>query len=263
MRPRPSWLIRQSCLALERGELEIHYEPIIRLSDGTLAGANALLRWRHPVQGLLEPAAFTPALNSSPIAARIGHWVLAKACSQLKEWRCRASPDMRVCVGILEAQFRTGDLTTRVFECLKKEGLPPSALDLEIPESILLRFDPHALNSLTELRSSGVAISVGNYGTGSGSLELLKHAPISRLKIDPLFVAGMLKSKSDAAIIRTILYLGKNLGFNVTAKGVTSAEQCERLLRKGCEEAQGLYLGAALPPHGFESQQGIFAVGAN
>lgn len=228
--------------ALELGEWTLHYQPLVRLADGALAGAEAALRWNHPDHGLLRPQAFMPALQSSPLAARVGHWMLATACAQLAAWRL-AQPGLRLSVALLDAQFRAGDLAARVREALAREGLPAQSLELSVTETILLRQDQQTLATLAELRAHGVSIAMARYGTGRTSLDLVKRAPLDRLKIDASFVHGMHESTADAAIIRVILYLGRSLALAVTAEGVDTQAQAERLRRKGCEEAQGLWFG--------------------
>ncbi|WP_420224588.1 EAL domain-containing protein [Pigmentiphaga litoralis] len=237
--------------ALDQGEWTLHYQPIVRIADGGLVGAEAQLRWQHPRHGMLLPEVFMPALQSSPSAARIGHWMLQQACLQLAQWRKDLFPELRMSVNVLDAQFRTGDLSRHVRQCLSETGIPAHALELELTETILQRRDMQTVATLQDLRTLGAAIVFSNYGTGATSLDLLKRVPLSRLKIDPAFVQGMASSSADAAIVRVILYLGRSLELAVTAEGVDTEDQYARLRRKGCEEAQGAWVGEPLSAEAF------------
>lgn len=241
--------------ALSQQEWVLYYEPIVRVSDGALMGADAQLRWQHPTLGLLEPEVFSCALQTSAIAAQIGHWMLIEACNQLAVWR-QTLPGLRVRVAILDAQFRSGNLADQITAFLHEKNLPPSALELEITETILMREDTQTVATLAALHAAGVLIALTNYGTGQASLNLLKRAPLTRLKIDPTFVRGMFDSKADAAIIRAILYLARCLDMTVTAQGVDSQLQYERLLKKGCDEAQGMWVGLPTDASTFLPQNG-------
>lgn len=240
--------------AFEKEEFEVFYQPQIRLADETLIGAEALLRWRHPQQGLLLPSSFMPALESGLLAARVGDWILQRACAQAAQWRRNRMPDFRIGVNLFGAQFRTGDLAEKVRAILKQENLPPAALELEITENIILRHDDVMLEPLRELHKDGVGITFDDYGTGYASLSMLKRYPLTRLKIDKSFVQGIPTSSEDAAIVRAILHLGRSFGLGVIAEGVETAEQCARLRKKGCEEVQGFFFGKPLPAAEFEAR---------
>ncbi len=240
--------------AFDKEEFEVFYQPQIRLADGALVGAEALLRWRHPQQGLLLPGAFMPALETGLLAADVGDWILQKACAQTALWRKSAVPEFRIGVNLFGAQFRTGDLAERVRAVLAKEKLAPAALELEITENIILRHDEAMLGPLRELHKDGVGITFDDYGTGYASLSMLKRYPLTRLKIDRSFVQGICTSSEDAAIVRAILHLGRSFGLAVIAEGVETEEQCARLRKKGCEEAQGFLFGKPLPAADFEAR---------
>ena len=239
--------------ALQNGEFELHYQPQVDLQTGDLVGAEALLRWQHPEKGLLPYAAFMTALETSPLAGRIGTWVLTTACAQAVEWR-EAIPAFRIGVNVLGAQFRTGDLAQKVLACLAETGLPAGALELEIVERTILRQDDHQFVELSTLRDAGVSIAFDDYGTGNASLLTLKHFPLSRLKMDKSFVRGMLEDKADAAIIRVMLFLGRSLDIAVTADGVDTEAQRARLAQKGCEQAQGALFGLPMPASAFSQR---------
>lgn len=228
--------------ALANEEFELYYQPQIDLASGALIGAEALLRWQHPEKGVLTPAAFMSALETNPLAPRIGNWAIRTACLQAAAWRQRL-PALRISVNVFSAQFRTGTFAQTVQDCLAGSGLPAHALELEITERTILRGQDHILASLRELRALGLSIALDDYGTESTSLSTLKHFPLTRLKIDRSFVDGLLTSTTDAAIIRVILYLARSLGLAVTAEGVETQAQRDRLLKKGCKHAQGFFFG--------------------
>lgn len=240
--------------AFREQEFELYYQPQVRLSDGALVGAEALLRWNHPEKGLLGPGAFLPAIEAGLLATQIGDWIIRTACHQAALWRGAATPDFRMGINLFGAQFRAGDLADKVVEALDEFNLPPTALELEITENIILRHDEHMLRPLRKLHELGVGIAFDDYGTGYASLSMLKRYPLSRLKIDQTFVRAMLESPPDAAIVRAILYLGHSFGLEVIAEGVETEEQAARLRKKGCGTAQGFLFGRPMPADDFTQQ---------
>ena len=229
--------------AFERNEFEVFYQPQVRLADETMVGAEALLRWRHPRDGLLSPAAFMTALESRPLSAEVGRWVLRAACAQTAEWRRTTSVDFRIGVNLFGSQFHIGDLAADVRQVLEETALPGPALELEITENIFLRHDDSMLHPLRKIRRMGVGVAFDDYGTGYGSLSMLRRFPVTRLKIDKGFVNEMCQTPQDAAIVRSILFLGRTLGLEVIAEGVETLEQVERLRQKSCAEVQGFFFG--------------------
>jgi diguanylate cyclase (GGDEF)-like protein/PAS domain S-box-containing protein len=248
--------------AVERGEFVLHYQPQVRLSDGALTGAEALIRWQHPDHGLLPPSAFLEVLDSSPDAARVGDWVLRAACTQAQSWRQSGLDPFRVGVNLCAAQFRRGDLADRVRATLSETGLPASALELEITETIILRHDAAVVTALRELRAMGVGIAFDDYGTGYASLSLLKRFPLTRLKIDRGFVSSLHEDPQDAAIVQAVIALSRSFGLEVIAEGIETEEQQQRLLDKGCLEGQGYLFGRPMPAEAFaarfKSDQGAY-----
>nr|WP_257720393.1 EAL domain-containing protein [Candidatus Sodalis pierantonius] len=210
--------------AYQQGEFELYYQPQMRLADNAIIGAEALLRWHHPEKGVLGPAAFLPALDAGPWAERVGEWVIRTACRQAADWRRQGAADFRVGVNLFNVQFRTGALVHQVHGILAETGLDADALELEITENIILRYDENMLRPLKELRSEGVGIAFDDYGTGYGSLSMLKDYPVTRLKIDQTFVRAMCDSAPDAAIVCAILYLGSSFKLGVIAEGVETLE---------------------------------------
>lgn len=243
--------------AVDDGEFVLFYQPQIRLADGVLTGAEALLRWQHPQRGLLSPAAFLPALEGGPLAAVVGFWVLDEACAQAARWRRNGAEGFRIGVNLFGAQFRVNDLVEEVVVALRRHGLPPEALELEITENIVLDNDDLVLDALQRLRHLGVGIAFDDFGTGYASLSLLKRYPLSRIKIDRSFVQSLLESERDAAVVRAILDLSRNFGFETIAEGVENAPQLERLLDFGCEEGQGYLFGRPIAAEDFTDVFGI------
>ncbi len=230
-------------LALERGEFELFYQPQAGLVDGRLAGAEALLRWRHPQNGLLAPGSFLPALENGRLAAQVGEWVMLTACRQAALWRRHHAPDFRMSVNLFGAQFRSGNLAQKTLDVLRQTNLPPHALELEITENIILRYEDDIVAPLRNLRESGVGIAFDDYGTGYASLSLLKRYPLSRLKIDQSFTRAACNSAADAAIISAIFSMANAFNLSVIAEGVETQAQASLLRQLGCEEAQGYFIG--------------------
>lgn len=239
--------------AVERGELRLHYQPQIRLSDGALVGAEALLRWQHPKRNLLQPAAFLPALESGPLAAPVGSWILDTACAQAAEWR-QSNPDFRMAVNLFPAQFRAGDLEPTVAAALEQHSLPPEALELEITENTALDNVELVLPQLRALHMQGIALAFDDFGTGYGSLNLLKNYPISHIKIDKGFIQAMQASAHDQAIVTSLINLSHQLHLKVIAEGVETEEQRAFLDAHKCEEAQGYFFGRPMAADLFEDK---------
>lgn len=237
--------------AVEAGEFVLFYQPQVSLAHGGLIGAEALIRWQHPKNGLVSPGAFLPALESSRYAAEVGDWVLRTACAQAASWRDQGASSLKVGVNLFAAQFRRGDLAQKVRTALEQTGLPASCLELEITENIILRNDAALVDPLRELHGAGVSIAFDDYGTGYASFSLLKGFPLTRLKIDQIFVREMCRSAQDAAIVRTVLYLGRSFGLDVIAEGIETEEQGAFLQAEGCREAQGYLYGRPVPAQEF------------
>ncbi len=228
--------------AFENSEFELFYQPQVATDNRRLTGAEALMRWNHPERGLLSPASFMDVLSQKPSAAAVGEWTLRTACRQAAQWRA-AIPDFRIGVNLFAAQFRSGRLLESVQDALEESQLPPSALELEIVENILLRNDKATMDLLHKLRAMGVGLAFDDYGTGFASLSLLKRYPVSRLKIDRSFVRSADEDAEDAAVIKAILYLGRSFGIDVIAEGVETEEQLAFLRANNCPEAQGYLFG--------------------
>nr|WP_237182417.1 EAL domain-containing protein [Roseomonas marmotae] len=242
--------------AAREGEFELHYQPQIRLADGALVGAEALLRWRHPLRGLLPPAAFLEALEASPQAVAVGDWIIDEACRQASEWR-RAGLELRIGVNLFGGQLRAGDLAGRIGAALARRGLPPEALELELTENIALRQDEEVLRPLRSLRERGIGIALDDFGTGFASLTTLKNFPLTHIKIDRSFISNITGNTHDLAIVEAVLTLGRRLGLQVIAEGVETAEQEAILAAHGCAEGQGYRYGRPMPAGEFLEWRGV------
>lgn len=239
------------------GEFVLFYQPQIRLGDGALMGAEALIRWLHPQRGLLSPAAFLPALETGSLAVAVGAWVLDEACAQAAYWRAHGAPDLRMGVNLFAAQLRLNDLIAEVLSALQRHGLPPSALELEVTENIVLDDDDLVLDTLTGLRKAGVGIAFDDFGTGYASLSLLQKYPLTRLKVDRSFVKHVHDSDRDASVVRAIVDMTRSFDLEVIAEGIENARQCDRLYRIGCQEGQGYLFSQPQPALVFSRMYGI------
>lgn len=235
---------------------ELDYQPQVRLSDGTLTGAEALLRWRHPRWGVVMPSAFMPVLETHSVALEVGNWVLDEACRRLAAWRSRGLAVPRVSVNLFSAQVHGQSLTTEVRGALGRHGLTAADLELEITETIALRHDDDALAPLFELVQEGVGIALDDFGTGFASLSTLKRVPFTRLKVDRSFVRDVCTDPHSEAVIEGILAIGARLRISIVAEGVETAEQRARLAALGCGEGQGFLFGAGVPGREFQRDQG-------
>jgi diguanylate cyclase (GGDEF)-like protein/PAS domain S-box-containing protein len=240
-------------LASERNEFELFYQPQLHLADNSLVGAEALIRWRHPVRGLVSPAEFMPVVNTSPISEAIAEWVLETACAKAAAWE-RAGQKLRIGVNLSPSQFQSGDLAGAVAQALARTGLSPTSLELEVTEDILLHDEQGALNTFLKIQALGVRIVFDDFGTGFASLSYLKKFPLDGLKIDRSFVLGLLANPDDAAIVNSTIGLSKQLGLSVIAEGIENRATADFLVSMGCEEGQGYFFGRPIPAADFEAK---------
>jgi diguanylate cyclase (GGDEF)-like protein/PAS domain S-box-containing protein len=240
-------------LGLDRGEFELFYQPQIRLSDQAVVGAEALIRWRHPVRGLVPPGQFIPVVNHSSLSDAVGNWVLATACRQSRRWQVAGAP-IRVGVNLSPSLLQGSELPDTVAALLAETGLAPHLLELEVTEDILLDDEEKALAIFRRIRAGGVKIAFDDFGTGYGSLSYLKAFPLDTLKIDQSFVRHLLSDAGDAAIVKATIELGRSLGLSVIAEGIEDAETAHRLAGMGCDEGQGYHFGRPVPAAEFEER---------
>jgi diguanylate cyclase (GGDEF)-like protein/PAS domain S-box-containing protein len=252
--------------AFAENELELFYQPQIRLADNAVTGAEALLRWRHPERGLIAPAAFIDALAESSIAPEVGRWIIAAACRQTAAWHDAGLMLHRIGVNLFPAQAHAQELLQDVEDALRATGLPADSLELEITENAALNFED-SNTTLRKVQAAGVRLAFDDFGTGYASLNHLTRFPIWRIKIDRSFVNRITNSVEDAAIVRSLIAMAHNLGLRVIAEGVETEAQAAFLLKEQCEEAQGYLYAKPLPAAEFEvylkgRQLGLPAEGA-
>ena len=232
--------------ALSKGELVLHYQPKIALPIGTIVGVEALLRWQHPQRGLIMPDEFLPVAEHTGLIRPLTSFVLAAALEQCSLWRAAGHP-LTVAVNLSARNLHDLDLPTEIATLLDRYALPPRALQLEITESAIMTDPVRAMGVANSLRELGVGLSIDDFGTGYSSLSYLKQFPIREIKIDKSFVIDMASSDADAAIVRSTIGLAHNLGLEVVAEGVETAEVLDKLTALGCDVVQGYFLCRPIP----------------
>jgi diguanylate cyclase (GGDEF)-like protein/PAS domain S-box-containing protein len=235
--------------ALARGEFVLHYQPQVDLRTGRIVGAEALLRWNRPGQGLVGPAEFLPFAEEHGLIIPINEWVLREACREAQGWVDAGLPPLRIAVNLSPVQFRQQNVRALVIDVLATTGLDPSRLELELTESIVLQNTQAVADDMRRLQDLGVTFSIDDFGTGYSSLAYVKNFPVDRLKIDQCFVRNVRSDPNDAAIVRAIVSLAHSLDLEVIAEGADAAEQVTFLRQEGCDEVQGYFFSRALPAH--------------
>jgi diguanylate cyclase (GGDEF)-like protein len=229
--------------ALTRREFELHYQPLINLHTRRIAGFEALLRWSNATRGLVSPAQFIPLAEELGFIAPIGEWAIRQACEHAAGW----PQDIKVAVNLSPVQFRSPSLVPAIVQALSASGLPPSRLELEITESVLLDDSDRNLAILRQIRDLGVRIAMDDFGTGYSSLSYLRRFHFEKVKIDRSFVSDVAQNAESRAIVRAITGMCNNLGMATTAEGVETAEQLSCIASEGCTEAQGYYFSPPKP----------------
>jgi diguanylate cyclase (GGDEF)-like protein len=240
--------------AVEREELRLHYQPVVHLASGSLAGVEALLRWEHPQHGLIAPASFIPLAEETGLIVPIGRWTIERAVAQLAHWqRTQPGRPLTVNVNLSARQLRQPDLADSVAEIIGAHGIDPAALCLELTESTLMEdVDGHRA-TLSALQALGVRLAIDDFGTGYSSLTYLRRLPVDVLKIDQVFVQGLGRHRSDTAIVESVIGLAHALGLVVVAEGVETGEQVAHLQALGCDLAQGYHFARAQAAEDIES----------
>ncbi len=235
--------------AVDQCEFTLHYQPIIDLSHGHVPAFEALVRWQHPILGLLPPDAFIPAAEETGTIVPLGAWVLHEACVQMQRWTADGllAPRTAVCVNISPRQFREANLVKLVRDTLAESGLPAMQLELELTESLTMQDTERSAVVLKSLRDLGLSLSLDDFGTGYSSLSYLLRFPMRTLKIDRAFVSEVEHSRESHEIVQTIIVLGHNLGMKLIAEGVETQAQVDILRSLGCDMAQGSFFSAPLP----------------
>ncbi|HEY6912130.1 MAG TPA: EAL domain-containing protein, partial [Myxococcales bacterium] len=229
--------------ALERGELRVHYQPIVELSSGRTTGVEALVRWEHRERGLVPPTEFIPLAEETGLVVPLGRWVLEEACRALS-----ALPQgILLSVNLSGRQLLQPEFIPDLKEMLARFNIDPSRLRLELTESMLIGNGAAAIAALQHLRETGVRLCIDDFGTGYSSLSYLHELPIDALKIDRSFVGAMVGDERKIKIVQSILLLGKGLGIDVVAEGVENPQQSDLLRKLGCEHAQGYFFARPVP----------------
>lgn len=235
--------------ALERDELRLHYQPLVDLATDRIVGLEALVRWQHPVRGLVAPMSFIPLAEETGLILPIGRWVLETACRQARAWQLEfpAEPPILMSVNLSARQFAQPDLFDQVVEILGTTGLDPACLEIEITESVLMDESEPGIRALTALREAGVKLVLDDFGTGYSSLSYLKHLPLDTVKIDRSFVAGLAGDDANLPIVQAVISLAHGLGIDVVAEGIETAEQLCWLRELVCDRGQGYYFAKPAP----------------
>jgi diguanylate cyclase (GGDEF)-like protein/PAS domain S-box-containing protein len=239
--------------AQQRDELMPYFQPIVDINSGEIVAAEALLRWKHPNHGIVQPDRFIPISEASGLISPIGKWLLEIVCCQVMRWRRKGLNLQRICLNISTRQFRD-DLIAIIKNALETSGLEPECLELEVVETLLLEDNSSNGEILRQLNEMGVRLSIDDFGTGYSSLGYLKRFPFDVLKINRSFIQGLPDNQDDATLVNTIISMGQGLNLEIVAEGVETNEQLEYLRSKGCHSAQGFYFSKPLPAHLFEKR---------
>ncbi|HIJ61658.1 MAG TPA: EAL domain-containing protein [Rhodospirillaceae bacterium] len=239
--------------ALEGRQLHLHYQPQVD-GRGRVIGAEALLRWAHPERGMVLPGEIIPLAEETGLILPIGQWVLETACAQIAAWsENQDTCELKLAINVSARQFRQADFVARIRGALEKSGAAPSRLKIELTESLVIDNLAETITRMKELKALGVLFSMDDFGTGFSSLSSLKRLPLDQLKIDRAFVLDLATDLSDAAIVQTIVTMGKTLGLDVIAEGVETEAQLERLVALGCDSYQGFLFARPMALAAFEA----------
>jgi diguanylate cyclase (GGDEF)-like protein len=234
--------------ALLRDELELHYQPKMDLCTDRIVGVEALMRWRHPVKGMISPALFIPIAEEIGLIEAMGKWALAQACSDARSWQTQGLPAVQMSVNLSPRQLTSRTLISDISTVLKVSGLDPSLLELEITEGAMMKNPEHAAATLRQIRDMGIGLAIDDFGTGHSSLSYLKSFPLSTVKIDRSFINDLSVDADAQALTDGIITLAHGLRMKVVAEGVETAAQLAHLRQRRCDEIQGYWLCKPLPP---------------
>jgi EAL domain-containing protein (putative c-di-GMP-specific phosphodiesterase class I) len=226
--------------AVERNEIEVFYQPKIDFADGRVSGLEALIRWRHPVRGLLMPDRFIGIAEETGLIIPIGYWTLRRVCERARQWQ-EQGVSLPIAVNLSANQFHEPELVRELAAILRATSVAPSMIELEITESMVMRDPERAVSIMHALRAMGVRLSIDDFGTGHSSLGYLKRFPIDRLKVDRSFVRDLPHNGDDLAITRAVIAMAHSLRMSVVAEGVEHQQQFDLLRKEGCDEFQGYY----------------------
>jgi EAL domain-containing protein (putative c-di-GMP-specific phosphodiesterase class I) len=239
--------------ALGARQLALQYQPKVCLRSGNVVGAEALLRWNHPVRGAVPPATFIPIAEDSGIIVPMGRWVLREACRQIREWTVAGLPEITIAVNVSAIEFRGNKFAEGVLSVVEEARIDPRLLELELTESVLMRHLDSTARTLKDLRARGVQISIDDFGTGYSSLSYLWKLPVDALKVDQSFVREIAGGGDGSAIVTAIVSMARSLRLKVIAEGVEARAEVDFLHAHGCDHAQGFYFGRPMDAQQFES----------
>lgn len=228
--------------ALQEGQFFAVFQPKFDLNSNHICGAEALIRWDHPTEGIIEPSKFIPIAEESNLIVQIGEWMLFEACKECRSWHDKGYKDMKISVNVSTRQFSEANLIDTIKRALRESQLPPQALEIELTEGTLINADRRTLDTLNEMRILGLGISIDDFGTGYSSLKYISQFPLDIIKIDRSFITEMMKKEKDSEITLAIIHLAQILHLKVTAEGVEDIEQLDALKNMGCDYIQGFYI---------------------
>ena len=238
--------------ALAQGQFKLHFQPIVNLATGRIHKAEALIRWQHPVHGMVGPVTFIPLAEESGLINEIGHWVFVEAARQVKCWRNTLTPDFQISVNVSPVQMRTSDLSALWLPLLAEMGLEGNSLVIEITEGMLLEDSCQIVKQLQAFRQAGVQLAIDDFGTGYSSLSYVQKLDIDYLKIDQSFIRNLASKKNDRALSESMVAMAHKLGLSVIAEGVETQTQSDLLSKMGCDYVQGYLYAKPVPAEVFE-----------
>jgi len=242
--------------AFEGDEFRVFYQPQVDLSSGAVVGAEALVRWQHPTQGLLGPVQFIPLAEDLGLVRLFDRWVLRAACAQVQAWRVAGLPPLRISVNLSGAELGHHGLATNILRAIDDYDIPAAQLELEVTETIALHEGAEIQLVLQQLRDHGVGVAIDDFGTGHSTLARLGSFPFDVLKIDKSFIDPIGSARSDAPLVLAIIAMAHSLNLDVVAEGVERVEQLWYLRDHGCDRAQGYLLGRPVPASQLERVMG-------
>jgi EAL domain-containing protein (putative c-di-GMP-specific phosphodiesterase class I) len=239
--------------ALEREEFALYYQPIVDMRDGSIVGAEALLRWNHPTRRLVPPSKFIPIAEQSGLISAIGRWVLEQACRQAAIWRAGFPeyPQLSISVNVSARQLADPGFPAELQAALDRVRVEPQMLTLELTESMMLKDDEVTAERMARIRETGARIAIDDFGTGYSSLSYLQQFPVDAIKIDRSFTERLSADGRNFEVTRTIVELGRSLGLEIVAEGIEHAGQVAAIRSLGCTHAQGYYFGRPMPADEF------------
>jgi diguanylate cyclase (GGDEF)-like protein/PAS domain S-box-containing protein len=236
--------------ALERNEFVLHYQPKVDLVTGRFSGMEALIRWQHPLRGLILPEAFINIAEESGLLNPISKWIILTVCRQLQQWHQQGIKGISAAVNLSASFFQHRDFEDTIERCLLETGIPPECLELELTEATIMSDPQKVLGSMAAMKALGLQLSIDDFGIGYSSLSYLKKLPVDKLKIDQSFIHNIASDQDNAAVVRAVISIGRSMQLRVIAEGVETASQLAWLQAEGSEEAQGYYFSRPLPTKG-------------